>query len=57
MEILVKQQKVRYIGVSNFNVKQLQRILAVRDLEYKPICNQVIRINRKQYKHLVVCYL
>lgn len=39
MESLVDAGKVRAIGVSNFNVKQLQRLLSYARI--KPACNQV----------------
>lgn len=38
MEDLVKKGKVKSIGVSNFNIKQLQDVLD--NCEIKPVCNQ-----------------
>lgn len=39
MEDLVKEGKVKNIGVSNFNIKQLQDILD--SCEIKPVTNQI----------------
>ena len=39
IEELVKENKVKYIGVSNFNISQLQDVL--NNCEIKPINNQV----------------
>ena len=38
MENLVKNGKVKSIGVSNFNIKQLKDVL--ENCEIKPVCNQ-----------------
>ena len=38
MENLVKKGLVKSIGVSNFNIKQLQEVLD--NCEIKPVCNQ-----------------
>lgn len=40
MENLVKKKLVRSIGVSNFNSKQIEDILAVAEI--KPVTNQVL---------------
>ena len=39
IEELVKENKVKYIGVSNFNISQLQDVL--NNCEIKPINNQI----------------
>jgi len=39
MEILLKENKVKNIGVCNFNIAQLQEIL--NNCETKPIVNQI----------------
>ena len=39
MEILIKKNKVRNIGVCNFNIVQLQEILT--NCETKPMVNQI----------------
>ena len=39
MEILLKKNKVKNIGVCNFNIAQLQEIL--NNCETKPIVNQI----------------
>lgn len=39
MEELVKEGRVRSLGVSNFNIEQLQDIL--RECEIKPAVNQI----------------
>lgn len=39
MEEMVKSGKTKSIGVSNFNIEQLQDIL--NNCDIKPVCNQV----------------
>jgi diketogulonate reductase-like aldo/keto reductase len=39
MEELVEQGKTRFIGLSNFNIQQINDILKIAKV--KPICNQV----------------
>ncbi|XP_069139681.1 aldo-keto reductase family 1 member B7-like [Argopecten irradians] len=41
LESFVDEGSVRYIGVSNFNCEQLQRLLDTPGLRYRPVCNQV----------------
>jgi len=43
MQVLVNKGLVKAIGVSNFNSKQIQRLLDL-DLKHKPVTNQVLDI-------------
>lgn len=41
MEKLVEKKLVRYIGVSNFTIEMLEKLLHYNDLKVKPFANQV----------------